>query len=117
MFKCSNDPLANYINVKISFHIQLNQRSKLKYLITLPAPLLVCLQQREGVVVQVGEGIREAGLQVGRRVLILKLLLLLLLLRPLFLPLLLHGVNGVELPSIQFITSMTFRRILFMRIP
>ena len=44
MFKCSNDPLANYINVKISLHIQLNQRSKLKYLITLPAPLLVCLQ-------------------------------------------------------------------------
>ena len=66
-------------------------------------PLLVGLQQRERVVVQVGEGVREAGLQVGRRVL-LKLLLLLLL-RSFFLLLLLHGVDGVELPSIEFITS------------
>ena len=73
-------------------------------------PLLVGLQQREGVVVQVGEGVREARLEVRCRVLLkllLLLLLLLLLFLPLFLLLLLHGVNGVELRSIQLWRQVT----------
>ena len=71
-------------------------------------PLLVGLQQREGVVVQVGEGVREARLEVRCRVLLkLLLLLLLLLFLPLFLLLPLHGVNGVELRSVQLWRQVT----------